>query len=112
MEKLTTWAFIALAVATALTANTIATIWAKSPATYSVWLIALILISPVVFITFGLVTDRTGLLVSSGTIDSLLTITAVLMALIAFREWSSVTTTQLAGIACTITGIGLLHIKG
>lgn len=111
MDKLTTWAFIALAVAIALGANTIATIWAKSPVTFSYWLLALIIISPLVFITFGLVTARTGLLVSSGTIDSLLTITTVLLALIAFREWSTVTNTQLAGIGFTLTGIVLLHIN-
>ena len=110
MEKIYTWLYIAVAVAVALTANTISTIWAKGEERFSIWLLVLIVISPLVFITFGLVTARTGLLVSAGTIDSLLTVTTILVALIVFREWNTVTSNQLMGIAFTVTGLVLLHV--
>lgn len=110
MEKLYTWLYIALAVAIALTANAISTVWAKGDDKFTLWLLALIVISPLVFITFGLVTARTGLVVSSGTIDSLLTISTILLALFVFQEWSAVSPYQYVGIACTVTGIFLMHI--
>ena len=111
MEKFMTWVYIAVAVAIALGANTISTIWAKGDTTFSIWLLALVIISPVVFITFGLVTARTGLVVSSGTIDSLLTITTMTLALVAFREWSMLSPCKIAGIVCTVSGIVLLHVE-
>lgn len=110
LEKLHTWFYISIAVAVALAANTISTIWAKSDDRFSLWLLALVLISPIVFITFGLVTARTGLVVSAGTIDSLLTITTILVALFAFHEWSTVTSYQLIGIGFTVTGLVMLHL--
>jgi hypothetical protein len=111
MEKLYTWLYIALAVAVALTANTVSTIWARDDEKLTLWLLAIIVISPLVFITFGLVTARTGLVVSSGTIDSLLTISTIVLALFVFQEWSSVSSYQYVGIGFTITGIVLMHIE-
>ena len=58
-----------------------------------------------------LVTARTGLVVSSGTIDSLLTITTMALALVAFREWSMLSPYKIAGIVCTVSGIVLLHVE-
>ena len=109
MEKIYTWLYIGMALAVAVGANTISTVWARSDDKFSLWLLALILISPIVFITFGLVTARTGLVVSAGTIDSLLTISTILVALFVFQEWSTVSSYQWMGIACTVTGIVLLH---
>jgi hypothetical protein len=109
MDKLYTWLLIVLAVAIALGANAISTVWAKADDRFSIWLLALIVVSPIVFITFGLVTARTGLVVSAGTIDSLLTITTIALALFVFHEWQTVTSYQLMGVVCTIAGIFLLH---
>lgn len=111
LEKVYTWLYIGLALAVAVGANTISTFWARSDDKFSIWLLALIIISPLVFITFGLVTARTGLVVSAGTIDSLLTISTILVALIVFQEWNTVTTYQWIGIGCTVTGIVLLHVE-
>lgn len=110
MEKIYTWSFIVFAVAVALTANAIATIWAQGESKFSIWLLALLLISPVVFITFGLVTARVGLVVSAGTIDALLTISTIAFALFVFKEWSSVSIAQYVGIAFTINGIIFMHL--
>ena len=92
-------------------ANTISTVWAKGDDRFSIWLIALFLISPVVFITFGLVTARVGLVVSAGTIDALLTVSTIIIGLFFFKEWSTVTTTQLVGVGFTLTGLVLLHLN-
>ncbi|MDZ7904412.1 MAG: hypothetical protein U5N55_00420 [Cypionkella sp.] len=112
LEKLITWGFIVLALAIAVAANAISTIWAQSGERFSLWLLALVAISPLVFISFGLVTARTGLLVSAGTIDSLLTLSTILVALIAFQEWQSLTMIKSVGIGCTVLGIILLHWEG
>ncbi len=112
MEKLVTWGYIAVALAIAVGANAISTIWAQSSEKYSLWLVALVLISPLVFISFGLVTARTGLLVSAGTIDSLLTLSTIIVALVAFQEWQSLTLIKSVGIGCTVLGILLLHWEG
>ena len=109
MEKIYTWIYIFIAVAIALLANTVATIWSQSEQKFSLWLLLLMLLSPVVFITFGLVTAKVGLVISSGTIDSLLTITTVLLALFAFGEWQTTSIMQYLGIAFTITGIICMH---
>ena len=110
MEKIYTWGYIAFAVAIALTANAIATVWAEGESKFSIWLLAIIVISPIVFIAFGLVTARVGLVVSSGTIDSLLTISTITFALFVFKEWSSVSIAQYVGIAFTINGIIFMHL--
>lgn len=97
--------------AIALVANSISAIWASGESKLSLWLIALILISPLVFITFGLTTERIGVTVSSGTIDALLTIGTIAVGLIAFKEWDTLTAYQYAGIILTIVGIILLNFN-
>lgn len=109
MEKVYTWLYIFGAVAIALLANTIATIWSEGENKFSLWLLLLILLSPFVFITFGIVTSKVGLVVSSGTIDSLLTISTVLLALFVFGQWQTTSSMQYVGIAFTITGIICMH---
>lgn len=110
MSKLHIWIYIIIAVLIALAANSIATVWAGKDSKFTIWLLALVLISPLVFITFGLVTSKVGLVVSSGTIDSLLTVSTILVGLFIFREWSSISMYQLTGIGFTIVGIILMHI--
>ncbi len=109
MDKLITWGYIAVALAIAVGANAIATVWGQSANKLSLWLLALVAISPLVFISFGLVTARTGLLVSAGTIDSLLTLSTIVVALLVFHEWQSLTLIKSVGIGCTVLGIILLH---
>ena len=106
MGKLYTWFYIVGAVLVAVTANSISTIWAgKENKLTSIWFLAVILISPFVFIAFGLVTSRLGLTVSSATVDSLLTISSVLVGLFFFQEWGTLSYHQYLGLTLAILGI-------
>ncbi len=111
MSRFHLWGYIIIAVLVALAANSIATVWAGKDNKFTVWLLLLVVISPLVFITFGLVTAKVGLVVGSGTIDSLLTISTILVGLILFRGWGSLTATQGLGIVFTIAGVILMHVN-
>lgn len=111
MGKFITWFYIIVAVFVALAANSISTIWAaKENKFFSPWFFAVILISPIVFITFGLVTTRLGLAASSATVDVLLTLTTILVGLIFFHELGNMSYYQFLGIGLAVTGIILLQI--
>lgn len=110
MDKIAIWIYVITAVIVALTANSISTLWAGKENWLNVWLLLLVIISPFVFITFGLVTNKIGLAASSGTIDSLLTITSILVGLIVFREWATVSSYQYYGMGLAIVGIILMQI--
>ena|SRR3989344_1546319 len=110
MGKLQTWFYIISAVLVAVTANSISTIWAgKENKLTTIWLLAVIIISPFVFITFGLVTSKLGLTVSSATVDSLLTIGSVLVGLFLFQEWNTFSLYQYLGLILAISGIILMQ---
>jgi len=112
MSKLQIWMYVIGAVIVAVLANSISTIWASKDSKFtSIWFVLLLIISPFVFITFGLVTSKLGLSVSSATIDSLLTITTILVGLFIFHEWSNFSMYQLTGILLTISGIGLMQFS-
>lgn len=96
------------AVAIALLANAVSAIWARGDDKLSIWLLLVVLISPLVFISFGLVTSRLGVTVSSGTIDSLLSVTTIAMGLVIFQEWSKISPLQYLGIALGLSGIFLM----
>ncbi len=99
---------ILLAVAVAAIANSIAAVWARPSNRFSGWLVLLVVISPIVFITFGLVTTRVGVAVASGTVDALLTVTTIVIGLIAFREWNKISPIQYLGIGLALLGIALM----
>lgn len=100
--------YIVIAVGVAVLANSIAAIWAKQDSRYGWWLLAVILISPLVFITYGLVTSKLGVSVASGTVDSLLTITTILVGIFIFKEINTLTGLQYLGIALAMAGIFLM----
>ena len=80
-----TWSYIIGAVLVALLANSISAVWAgKSDKFSTIWFLALLVISPLVFITFGLVTSKLGLSMTSAIVDSLLTIGTILIGLFFF----------------------------
>ncbi len=108
MKNLPVWLLIMVAVSVALLANFISTNWAKGDDKFTLWLVALLLISPIVFITFGLVTARLGLTVTSGTIDSLLTVSSILLGLIVFQEWQKVSALQCVGLGMALVGVYLM----
>ena len=110
MNKLQIWLYILGTVSIAVLANSISVIWATDKGgKFSMWLLLLIIISPFVFITFGLVTSRLGLSMSSAIVDSLLTITTILVGLFLFREWGSVSTYQYMGMLLAVSGIILMQ---
>jgi multidrug transporter EmrE-like cation transporter len=107
MKNFEIWLNVAIAVFIALAANYTASMWANSE-NKPLWFILMLLISPLVFITFGLTTSRLGVSISSGTIDSLLTISTVMIGLIFFQEWNKVSMIQYIGIAFALCGIFLM----
>lgn len=112
MSKLQIWAYTIGAVLIAVLANSISAIWASKEDKFtSIWFLAVLIISPLVFISFGLVTSKLGLSISSATIDSLLTITTILVGLFIFQEWNNISLYQYAGIVLTIIGVILMQIQ-
>lgn len=111
MSKLHIWSYIIIAVLVAVAANSVATVWAGKDSKFTIWLLFLLILSPLVFICFGLVTSKIGLAIGSGTIDSLLTVTTILVGLVVFREWGSLSMYQYIGVGLTIGGVVLMHIN-
>lgn len=100
-----TWLYVIGALLIALLGNSISAIWASKDEKFSLWLLLLVVISPFVFITFGLVASRVGVAMGSATIDALLTLSTILVGLIAFGEWNKLTPFQYFGIALVVFGI-------
>lgn len=111
MEKLQTWSYIGVAVILALVANSLSAVWAGKQDKMNLWLLAVVLISPFVFITFGLVTAKIGLTISSGTIDSLLTLSTIIVGLFLFNEWDNISVQQYIGMGFALTGIVLMQFS-
>ncbi|MEK7642545.1 MAG: hypothetical protein AAB392_01990 [Patescibacteria group bacterium] len=112
MNKFQIWFYIIIAVLIALSANSLSAVWASKEDKFtSPWFLALILISPLVFITFGLVTTKLGLALTSGTIDSLLTVSTIIVGLFVFKEWGSVSLYQYIGMAFAVFGIILMQFS-
>ena len=110
MSKLQIWLYILATVSVAVLANSISVIWATNKSgKFSMWLLLLIVISPFVFITFGLVASKLGLSMGSAIVDSLLTITTILVGLFIFKEWGSVSTYQYIGMLLAVSGIILMQ---
>ena len=111
MDQIYVWIYIFITVGIALTANIISAIWAKQENKFKTrWFLYLLIISPLVFITFGLIVNRLGLAVGSATSDSLLTICTIFSGLIFFREFQKLSNYQFFGIFITICGIVLIKI--
>ncbi len=108
MKTISTWIFIIGAVAIAVLGNTLGTVWAKGDDRLSFWLLGVILVSPLVFITFGLVTSRLGLAVASAVIDTLLTVSTIAVGLVIFREWNKLSPLQYVGMILALAGVFLM----
>jgi uncharacterized membrane protein len=111
MNKLQLWLSIIGAVLIALTANSVSAIWASKEHKLTLWLGAVVVIAPFVFVTFGLVASKLGLARGSATVDSLLTITTILAGLILFRESNTLSLYQYCGIVLALVGIVLMQLK-
>ena len=109
MQPWSIWALIVGNIALALTANAVATIWAGQGGRNWALLAVLVVISPVIFVTFGIVSARVGLAVGSAVIDSALTIASILLGLILFDGWRDVSAVQYGGIGLAVAGIVLMQ---
>lgn len=107
---LITWAYIILALIIAILANSVSAIWASKEHWFNPWLGLLILLGPLVFVTFGLVASRAGLAIGSASIDSLLTISTIVVGLIFFHEWDKISHFQYLGIGCVVLGIIFMQL--
>lgn len=96
---------VAGAVAVAVLGNTISAVWAKGDNKFSLWLLAVLIVAPAVYISFGLVTRKAGLAVTSGVIDTSLTVVTILVALIFFGEWNKISFLQYLGLLFALTGL-------
>jgi multidrug transporter EmrE-like cation transporter len=112
MEKLTIWGYVIVAVAIALFANYLAATWAsKDGKFFSLLFLAVLLVSPFVFITFGMVTAKVGVAVGSGTIDAMLTVSTIMLGLFVFKEWGTLSLYQYLGLGSVLIGIVLLQFS-
>ena len=111
MNKLHILLYVAGAVLVALAANSISAIWAGKENKMTLWLLAVIAIAPLVFITFGLVTSKLGLAVGAATVDSLLVISTVLVGLFLFREHNTFSLYQYIGVSLAVLGIILMQVN-
>lgn len=108
MPDIQTGVYVIGALVIAIAANAVAAIWASKASLWSPWLLAVVLISPFVFLSFGIVTSRLGVSIAAGTLDSLLAISTVLIGLIAFGEWNKLSIYQYAGLALFVLAIYLM----
>lgn len=112
MNRIQTWFYVTIAVLVAILGNSVSTIWAEKGHKFdSLWFLSVLVISPFVFITFGLVASKLGLAESSATIDSLLTIGTVIVGLLVFGELNSTSIYQYFGIFFALLGIILMQFK-
>lgn len=108
MHNFLSYFTIILAVALASLADSVSTLWAQGSSKFSVYLLLIFLLGPVVFIAFGLVTARVGLAITSGVVNSLLVLSSMCIGLFLFGEWSRLSVMQYVGMAFAIVGIILM----
>lgn len=110
-ERLVIWGYVLVAVAVAVLGNYIGATWASKPDKLSLWLLAILVVSPFVFITFGLVTNKLGVAIGSGTLDALLTVSTIVLGLVVFGESSKLSMFQYLGLGFVVAGIILLQFS-
>lgn len=108
MQTILWWLAVVGAVALAALADSVSALWARGDNKLSVYLVLILLLGPMVFVSFGLVTTRVGLAMTSGVVNSLLVLTSISIGLFAFGEWSKVSTLQYVGMALAVVGIVLM----
>lgn len=108
MKNAIFWFAIIGAVAIASLTDSVSALWARQPSKFSIYLLYLLILSPCVFIAFGLVTTKVGLAITSGVVNSLLVLSTILVGLFIFGEWSKISMLQYAGMALALCGIVLM----
>ena len=102
------WLAILGAVALAALADSVSTLWARGDNKLSIYLLLICLLGPMVFLSFGLVTTRVGIAITSGVVNSLLVVTSILIGLVIFGEWNRVSLPQYVGMGLAVAGIVLM----
>ena len=108
MKNVLGWIAVMGTVAIASLSDSVAAVWAKGENKFSIYLLLIFLLSPFVFISFGLVTSRIGLAITSGVINSLLVLSTILVGLFFFNEWNKVSFLQYLGMFFALVGIVLM----
>lgn len=108
MNDLSKLLYALCAVAIALAGNSVSAVWARGENKMSLWLLLLLVLSPLVFISFGLATAKLGVAIGAGVMDSLLAVATILLGLIFFKEWNKISVVQYVGIAFSVVGICLM----
>ena len=96
--------------ALAIGANALGTTWAQGGMKPNLAFFALMLVSPLVFLSFGFVASRMGLASASAIIDTLLTVGTVAAGLIWFGEWQDMSLRSGIGLAFALAGIVVLNL--
>ncbi len=108
MSSYRDWLYWLTALAIAVLANSVSAHWAHQHNKFSPWLLATVVIAPIVYITFGLVASRTGLAIAAGTIDLSLALITSVIGLAAFGEWNRVSVPQYVGLGLGLAGVALM----
>jgi len=108
MKDYPAWIYIIISLLIAVSANSISAVWARGDEKLSMWFLAVLLISPLVFISYGLTTTKLGMTISSGVIDSLLTVSTIAVGLLVFQEWNKISMLQYIGILFALSGVFLM----
>lgn len=111
MFELVIWAEVLATVSIALVANSVSAIWAEQDKKLTWWLVAVVLISPLVYITFGLMTAKIGVAIGSGTLDSLLSISTIAVGLVFFKDSKKLSRYQFLGLYCIVVGIICMQLS-
>lgn len=108
MKHIIWWLQIFGTVAVAALADSVSTLWAKGEDKFSIYLFYIFFLGPLVFISFGLVTAKVGLAITSGLVNSLLVVTSILIGLFLFNEWNKISIIQYIGLVSALIGIVLM----
>ena len=106
--NLWSWFSIAAAVALASLSDSVSALWAQGENKFSIYFFLLLLLGPLMFISFGLVTSKVGLAIASGVVNSLIVVTSILVGLFFFGEWSKISPSQYVGMVLAIVGTVLM----
>lgn len=106
MPDAAVWCMVLLSVLMSTAADTTSTYFWEQQSI--VRFVAVVLLSPCAFFSFGYVGSKFGLSVASSLTNSLIVLGPILVGLIARGEWKRVNTAQCLGMSCIIIGITLI----
>jgi drug/metabolite transporter (DMT)-like permease len=100
--------YVLVAAGIAIATNYISSRWFSGELRLNSTFFLLMILSPLVFLTYGFVTTRFGLAVTAGIIDSLMVIGTVAIGVVFLRE--SLSIAQYIGVGFSILGVVLMTV--